>query len=58
MANDIKNVAEKAQADLGLDYAWLDDVTVADWTRYHDLIFGMFYSHIIRFYSLQTFFLL
>jgi hypothetical protein len=33
----VKNVAENAQADLGLDYAWLDDVTYLDWQRYHDL---------------------
>jgi hypothetical protein len=30
--------SEKAQADLGLDYSWLDDVTAEDWVRYHDLM--------------------
>jgi len=34
----VANLAEEAQADLGLDYSWLDDVTVDDWTRYHDLM--------------------
>lgn len=33
----VEGFADEAQADLGLDYAWLDDVTVNDWTRYHDL---------------------
>ncbi|KAL0955163.1 hypothetical protein HGRIS_004071 [Hohenbuehelia grisea] len=34
----VKAIADQAQADLGLDYAWLDDVTYADWQRYHDLM--------------------
>ncbi|KAF8972697.1 hypothetical protein BDZ97DRAFT_1782239 [Flammula alnicola] len=34
----VKNLAERAQADLGLDYAWLEDVTYADWQKYHDLM--------------------
>jgi hypothetical protein len=33
----VQNFADDAQADLGMDYAWLDDVCVKDWTRYHDL---------------------
>ena len=33
-------MADKAQADLGLDYAWLEDVTYMDWRRYHDLMTG------------------
>ncbi|THU92963.1 hypothetical protein K435DRAFT_725740 [Dendrothele bispora CBS 962.96] len=37
-ATEIKNYAEGAQADLGLDYAWLDDVTYQDWQKYHDLM--------------------
>lgn len=37
-AASIKQVAERAQADIGLDYAWLDDVTYHDWQRYHDLM--------------------
>ena len=30
-ANIVKDIAENAQADIGLDYAWLDDVTYMDW---------------------------
>lgn len=33
----MKDIADRAQADIGLDYAWLDDVTYDDWQRYHDL---------------------
>ncbi|KAF8801363.1 hypothetical protein BYT27DRAFT_7198437 [Phlegmacium glaucopus] len=35
---EIKNMAEQAQADLGMDYAWLEDVTYMDWQKYHDLM--------------------
>ena len=35
---EISDFSEKAQADLGLDYAWLGDVTTDDWVRYHDLM--------------------
>jgi len=34
----VKGIADKAQGDLSLDYAWLDDVTYDDWQRFHDLI--------------------
>lgn len=34
----VRDIAEKGQVDLGLDYAWLDDVTYNDWQRYHSLI--------------------
>ncbi|KAG6326536.1 hypothetical protein ID866_12553, partial [Astraeus odoratus] len=34
----VQDVAEKGQVDLGLDYAWLDDVTYHDWQRYHELM--------------------
>ncbi|VDC03353.1 unnamed protein product [Peniophora sp. CBMAI 1063] len=37
-ADEIKDMAESAQADVGLDYVWLEDVTYNDWQRYHDLI--------------------
>lgn len=37
-AAEVKSLADKAQADIGLDYAWLDDVTYDDWQRYHDLM--------------------
>jgi len=38
VTNKIKNMAEQAQANLGMDYAWLDGVTYMDWQRYHDLM--------------------
>ena len=34
----VAEFAQRAQVDLALDYSWLDDVTVEDWTRYHDLM--------------------
>jgi len=34
----VSELAERAQADIGLDYSWLDDVTTDDWARYHDLM--------------------
>ncbi|KAF5316085.1 hypothetical protein D9619_006580 [Psilocybe cf. subviscida] len=37
-AAKIKAVAERAQADLGLDYAWLEDTSYDDWQYYHDLM--------------------
>ena len=40
--NVIKDLASQAQEDLGLDYAWLDDVTALDWQKYHDLMRGKF----------------
>lgn len=33
-------MAEQAQANLGMDYAWLEGVTYMDWQRYHDLMRG------------------
>ena len=42
-AAKIKQIAERAQADIGLDYAWLDDVTYHDWQRYHDLMRSGFF---------------
>ncbi|KAK7687783.1 hypothetical protein QCA50_009002 [Cerrena zonata] len=38
VTEEVKDLAERAQADIGLDYAWLDDVTYEDWQRYHDLV--------------------
>ncbi|KZT21195.1 hypothetical protein NEOLEDRAFT_1074005 [Neolentinus lepideus HHB14362 ss-1] len=38
VAEAVKDLAERAQADIGMDYAWLDDVDYYDWVRYHDLI--------------------
>ncbi|KAI0083960.1 hypothetical protein BDY19DRAFT_974916 [Irpex rosettiformis] len=37
LREEVKSLAEDAQGDIGLDYAWLDDVTYSDWQRYHDL---------------------
>ncbi|KAF7796835.1 hypothetical protein EIP86_008019 [Pleurotus ostreatoroseus] len=37
LAAEVRDIADRAQADIGLDYAWLDDVTYEDWQRYHDL---------------------
>ncbi|KAI5118675.1 hypothetical protein M0805_003612 [Coniferiporia weirii] len=34
----VRNAAEDGQTDIGLDYAWLDDVTYMDWRRYHALL--------------------
>jgi hypothetical protein len=36
----IRGMADRAQADLGMDYAWLEDVSYHDWQRYHDLVRG------------------
>lgn len=38
VAEAVKDLAERAQADIGMDYAWLDDVDYTDWVRYHDLM--------------------
>lgn len=37
-AETVKAFADRAQSDIGLDYAWLDDVTYYDWQKYHDLM--------------------
>ncbi|KAK2465697.1 hypothetical protein APHAL10511_002241 [Amanita phalloides] len=34
---ELKSVADKAQTNLSVDYAWLEDVTYQDWQNYHDL---------------------
>ncbi|THH12437.1 hypothetical protein EW146_g7696 [Bondarzewia mesenterica] len=38
VSDEVRDLADRAQADVGLDYAWLDDVTYQDWQRYHDLL--------------------
>jgi len=43
VTSEVKALADRAQADLGMDYAWLDDVTYYDWQNYHDLMRGEFY---------------
>ncbi|KAF9077987.1 hypothetical protein BDP27DRAFT_1310540 [Rhodocollybia butyracea] len=35
---EVKTFAQKAQGDIGMPMAWLDDVTYQDWQRYHDLM--------------------
>jgi hypothetical protein len=47
VAAQVREVAEKAQVDLGLDYAWLDEVTYSDWQRYHSLIDGGFHPSVL-----------
>jgi len=37
-ADTVRDIADSAQADVGYDYIWLDDVTYLDWKRYHDLL--------------------
>ncbi|KAI0705246.1 hypothetical protein BC835DRAFT_1315246 [Cytidiella melzeri] len=37
LSAEVQKIAGDAQGDIGLDYAWLDDVTYLDWQRYHDL---------------------
>ncbi|THH10345.1 hypothetical protein EW145_g1375 [Phellinidium pouzarii] len=37
-SNIVRGTAEDGQADIGLGYAWLDDVTYMDWRRYHALL--------------------
>ncbi|KAF9266816.1 hypothetical protein L218DRAFT_955925 [Marasmius fiardii PR-910] len=38
VAKQIRTLADEAQSDLGMDYAWLENVNYHDWQRYHDLI--------------------
>jgi hypothetical protein len=35
---EVRDLADKAQADVGYDYIWLADVTYQDWQRYHALV--------------------
>jgi hypothetical protein len=37
---EVKSIADRGQSDIGLDYAWLDDVTYHDWDNYHKLMYG------------------
>lgn len=47
-ADVVKGIADAAQADIGLDYVWLDDVTYHDWQRYHDLSRSELRSCVVR----------
>ncbi|KAF9522428.1 hypothetical protein CPB83DRAFT_911338 [Crepidotus variabilis] len=38
VAAQVHAISTKAQEDLSMDYAWLDDVTYYDWQNYHDLM--------------------
>ncbi|KAI0675681.1 hypothetical protein C8Q78DRAFT_1005911 [Trametes maxima] len=38
VADEVRNLVDTAQAELGLPYAYLDDVTYQDWERYHALM--------------------
>lgn len=38
VAEQVREVADDAQADVGYDYIWLSDVTYNDWQRYHALV--------------------
>jgi hypothetical protein len=50
----VKEVADDGQSDVGFDYIWLADVTYHDWQRYHALIgskcFCVFFSCICATY--------
>ncbi|TFK63255.1 hypothetical protein BDN72DRAFT_964029 [Pluteus cervinus] len=49
LEEELKAVAQSAQADLGMDYAWLDDVTYRDWQDYHFLMTSAHnFAHEIR----------
>jgi hypothetical protein len=37
-AQQVREVADDAQSDIGYDYIWLADVTYHDWQRYHALL--------------------
>ncbi|KAI0251393.1 hypothetical protein BJV78DRAFT_1282460 [Lactifluus subvellereus] len=38
LTEEVRAIADSAQADVGYDYIWLDDVTYHDWQRYHALL--------------------
>jgi hypothetical protein len=43
-SSELRSLADLAQADVGMDYAWLEDVTYQDWQKYHDLMRSKFHS--------------
>jgi len=49
VAEQVREVADEGQADVGYDYIWLADVTYNDWQRYHALVgsecFCVFFSY-------------
>jgi len=38
VSEEVRALADQAQADVGYDYIWLADVTYLDWQRYHALV--------------------
>ncbi|KAI0294326.1 hypothetical protein B0F90DRAFT_1757566 [Multifurca ochricompacta] len=38
VTEEVRGIADSAQADIGYDYIWLGDVTYHDWQRYHALL--------------------
>jgi hypothetical protein len=38
VSEEVRALADQAQADVGYDYIWLADVTYHDWQRYHALV--------------------
>jgi hypothetical protein len=38
VTEEVRELADQAQTDVGYDYIWLDDVTYLDWQRYHALL--------------------
>ncbi|KAF8522999.1 hypothetical protein JB92DRAFT_1644485 [Gautieria morchelliformis] len=38
IGEEVTEMAHRAQADIGIDYSWLADVSYEDWQRYHKLV--------------------
>ncbi|KAH9987154.1 hypothetical protein BJV74DRAFT_842836 [Russula compacta] len=38
VSEEVREIADNAQTDVGYDYMWLADVTYHDWQRYHALV--------------------
>ncbi|KZS94617.1 hypothetical protein SISNIDRAFT_440167 [Sistotremastrum niveocremeum HHB9708] len=49
---ELRDLGGKGQADLGMDYAWLEDVTYHDWQRYHALADVATHNRVV-FYGMQ-----
>ena len=43
VAEQVREMADEAQTDVGYDYIWLADVTYNDWQRYHALLGSEFF---------------
>jgi len=48
---EVRELADQAQADVGYDYIWLADVTYLDWQWYHALVgsecFVLSHAHVM-----------